>query len=182
MLLTAAQILAARDKKTVEVAVPEWGEGASVLVGIMGALEYAEFQDWLRHCGRPPEAPAEADESADKPIRVFTTDSPGGEPEPLDAEAAGPEEADDDESPARQYSFRDHAELMIRWALYCVLDPETQERAFTLDQLEALGAKSPAALQRICAVAMELHYGTESAVADFEKNSDGTPDGDSGGG
>ncbi|QXE85970.1 hypothetical protein KP003_16645 [Geomonas nitrogeniifigens] len=56
MVLDKASILAAQDLKREVVDVPEWGEGAQVIVGEMSALQRMEYS-----------AAAEAEENKNKP-------------------------------------------------------------------------------------------------------------------
>jgi len=146
-VLTGQQILARPDRRTREVPVPEWGPEAQVLIGEIGALARARIRDWWQTQGRVPE-PAEDE--------IVTTDS-----------SPGP-----DEDLPREYTDLEQTELMLRWLIETILDPETQRPTFTRDQLDALGAKSPAALNRIYAAVLDLNLQTQTAVEDAEKNSE----------
>jgi len=157
MLLNAQQILLSPDHRTREVPVPEWGPEAKVLIGEIGALARARIRDWWQTQGRVPE-PAEDE--------ILTTDS-----------SPGP-----DEDLPRQYTDLEQTELMLRWLLETILDPQTQQPAFSRDQLDALGAKSPAALNRIYAAVLDLNLQTQAAVEGAEKNSDPAAGTGSGGG
>lgn len=211
MLLNAQQILDAGDCRTVEVPVPEWGPGAAVLVGTIGALERARMQDWLDTLGRPIGSPTpqegepvtcddapEPDEPHENPAALLES-AKGllerfaalcGEhpPDRKDAKRLAACVADAKDllegklaPPDRIYSRTDDIEVSIRWCAAAILDPNTRRPAFTRDQVEALGAKDPAVLNRICAAAMELNLATRQASDDFKKNSPGTPAESSGG-
>lgn len=179
-LLSAEQILAVDDKNCRKVAVPEWGKDAKVLVGSMGALDRARMDDWLASLGQspPPVEPPAADEGQGDSEGLVTCDSPDPESDEPSGElgheppAAGRE---------RRYTSEDNTAVMVRWCALCILDPKTRRRAFTDDQIEALGAKSPAALIRVYQAALDVNLATKAAAEGFEKNSDGTGGGDSGG-
>lgn len=164
-LLNAEQILAAEDRKFVKVPVPEWGAGAKVLVGTMGALTRARIEDWLLDLHRRHSEPPSDDLDDGSPV---TCDS-----EP-------PKDADSEVSEPGSYTHAQNTELMIRWCAACVLDPQTKRPAFTDEQVEALGDKSEAALLRVYKAAVELNLATAKAGADAEKNSERTGGGDSG--
>jgi len=168
MLLNAQQILAAKDRKTQTVPVPEWGEGAEVLIGSMGALDKAELQDWVETLGKPK--PSDYEPEAEE---LQSCDSPNPD------EAKPTEE--DDAIPKREYSMKENVDVMVRWVALSILDPQTHERAFTDDQVKALGAKSMAPLQRIYMAAIELNGESQESHEAIEKNSGGTPGGASGG-
>lgn len=161
MALTGNQILAAGDRQTAEVHVPEWATDGDdiVLVGSMGALDYAALQTWIDEAGTVPEP----DENT-----VVTCDS-----------------APDDESRAqsdeKEYTFAETVEMMVRWCCYSILDPETLQPAFTIDQVRALGAKSVRALERVYQAALELNRATKESAQAFEKNLEGTAANASGG-
>ena len=53
----------------------------------------------------------------------------------------------------------------------CVIDPDTKELMFTPGDIEALGKKSSAALDRIFSAATKLSKITEEDVEELEKNS-----------
>lgn len=59
-----------------------------------------------------------------------------------------------------------------RFVSRCIVHPETHKRLFTPQQVDALGRKSSAALQRIYEVAMRLSALTETDIEDLGKNSD----------
>lgn len=160
-MLNAKQIEAAPDRKTVEVHVPEWETDGDdvVLVGTMGALDYAALQDWIDRMGSPAE-PAEDE--------VVSCDCPGL--------------ADEPETAGRTYTNSETFELMVRWCVYSILDPQTQKPAFTIDQVQLLGNKSLAALERIYRAALDLNRVTKKATEEFEKNLERTAENDSGGG
>ena len=160
MLLDKGKILAARDKRTETVAVPEWGDGAQVLIGSMGALAYARMMDWIETLGTAPTA--EPDSEA-----VVSCDDT-------------PPEADAEE-PDREYSAGDDMAVVVRWCAESILDPETYHPAFTATDLDALGDKDPRPLLRIWKSAMQLNRETLESSEAFEKNSDGTAGGGSGG-
>lgn len=206
MLLNAAQILAAPDKQTVTVPVPEWGKGAEVLVGSMGALVRAEMEDWFGTIGHVPGADEHDDEN-----EVVTCDSPPDEvgmsqearivlleqtvhnllvaldDEDLseqDREALKKrvqEVLDGDAEPPKVYTTTENIEAMVRYCAASILDPETRLPAFTMEQVQALGNKDNAALQRIYEAALDLNRATRKAARTLEKNSERTPDGASGG-
>lgn len=60
--------------------------------------------------------------------------------------------------------------IRARLVARCLVD-ENGSRLFSLKQIEALGAKSAAALDRIYAVATRLNGMTEADIEDLEKNS-----------
>lgn len=163
-MLSPKQILAARDKKTVEVHVPEWSSDGDdvVLVGTMGALDYAELQDYIDGMGTPVEKEIPDDE-------VLSCDSP--EPGPKD----------EDKPPKQTYSNSETFELMVRWCLYSILDPKTRKAAFTIKQVRELGAKNFQALERVYQAALDLNRATKDSAEAFEKNSKRTDAKDSGG-
>jgi len=152
MPLSATQILAARDRQTAEVHVPEWATpdgDDTVLVGSMGALDYAALQTWIDQAGHRVEP--EEDE-------VVTCDS--------DPAAAEPAE--------KEYSFAETVELMVRWCCHSILDPKTLMPAFTVDQVQALGSKNVRALERVYQAALQLNRATAESAEAFEKNLEGT--------
>jgi hypothetical protein len=191
--LDAAAILAAMDQHTIEVDCPEWG--GPVLIGSMGALARARLDDWIETLGRNPKPP-DSDRSTDSP------DSAGGEPIACD-DASPPEDLQTEEgkprpmrsgasgqsaaspptvpSARREYSSEENTAVMVRWCSECILDPKTRRRAFPVDQIEALGEKSPTILLRIYRAALEINLATKAAAEEFEKNSEGTSGGGSGG-
>jgi len=158
-MLNAKQILTAPDRKTVEVSVPEWATDGDdvVLVGTMGAMDYAALQDWIDSMGSTPEP----DEN-----EVISCDTPA---------------ADDAAEAGRTYTNSETFELMVRWCLYSILDPKTKKPAFAIDDLQVLGNKSLPALERVYQAALDLNRITKKATEDFEKNSGGTAEEDSGG-
>jgi hypothetical protein len=157
-MLSAKQILAAQDRQTRTVHVPEWATDGDdvVLIGTMGALDYAELQDWIGNMGTEPET--------DEPD-VVSCDTPDLDKEP----------------PEKTYSNAETFELMVRWCIYTILDPKTQQTAFTSEQVRDLGRKSFVALERVYIAALELNRVTQDAAEAFEKNSEGTPGSASGG-
>lgn len=202
MLLTAQQILAAQDKKTTTVPVPEWGEGAEVLVGSMGALARAQMDDYFKTMGQSPE-PDEDDEmvTCDAPAEVESREvSPGARAQQLegllrellslDAPSADDWLAlqkhitsvlDGTAPPPKVYSSTENSQIIVRWCAECILDPKTYRPAFSLEQVAELGGKHPAALERIYNAALELTLSTNKARDEFEKNSERTPADSSGG-
>lgn len=52
MSLTREQILSAQDRKTVEVPIPEWGEGASVFVRTLSGGERDELEQAIGAAGK----------------------------------------------------------------------------------------------------------------------------------
>lgn len=161
-MLSPKQILAAPDKKTIEVHIPEWATNGddTILIGTMGALDYAELQDWIDGMGTVEEI-----EIADD--AVVSCDSPELE-------------AKDDE-PKRIFSNRETFELMVRWCLYSILDPKTHQPAFTIEQVRELGAKSFTALEKVYRAVLDLNRITKESAEAFEKNSRKTGANDSGG-
>jgi hypothetical protein len=162
MLLNAAAIIAAKDKRTITVAVPEWGDGGEVLVGSMSALDRARLGDWL--LGQQPLPPPESEPQSEEPM-VVTCGSPSPAGESLADEA--------DPAPVR-YSKEQDLEFLLRYVAGSILDPETYAPAFTVAEIERLGAKDRAPLDRIYAAALALNADTPAAAADVEKNSGGT--------
>jgi hypothetical protein len=61
-----------------------------------------------------------------------------------------------------------------------LVDPETGKRLFTDQQINALGEKNSAALQRLYDVAAKLSGLAEDSDKEAEGNSDAAPSGDSG--
>lgn len=57
-----------------------------------------------------------------------------------------------------------------RFVAKCIVHPETHKRLFTPQQIDALGKKSSAALQRVYEVAMRLSGLTDDDMKDLEKN------------
>lgn len=176
MFLSGAQILAARDRKTVTVPCPEWG--GDVLIGSMGALDRARITDWFE--GMPEPVQAEKEDGGDKLDTVITCDSPGGKPEPLDDGPDGHPEQTEQGRPERKYSKTQHTELMLRCVAASILNPETYEPAFSLDQIEDLGRKDPKVLNRIYDAALALNLDTKESAEQAEKNSGPPPDGSGG--
>lgn len=66
-----------------------------------------------------------------------------------------------------------------RFVSKCIVHPETHKRLFTPAQVDALGKKSSAALQRVYEVAMRLSGLTDEDIADLEKNSESDQSDDS---
>lgn len=64
-------------------------------------------------------------------------------------------------------------------AARCIVDPETLEPMFTLEEAEILGRKSAAALGRVEAVAQRLSGLTEADSEELKKDSASTPNGGS---
>ncbi len=172
MLLNAEQILAAQDHKTKVVPVPEFGDGAEVLVGSMGALARAEMDDWIGTLGHKPEALETVE--ADEEDLVTCDDAPPADP---------PTAEDDEEEPEtpKEYSRGEIWRVMIRWCAESILDPVTLKPTFGAAKVAELGGKSREALQRIYEAALEVNLATQPAAEAFEKNCDGTPDASSGG-
>ncbi len=191
-LLNGSKILAARDRKTKEVDVPEWG--GSVLIAVMGALDRARFGDWINEVELKRKATAVEEYSVDedeanRPGTIVTTDSPDGQAETVPGETGedvGGEvpvaEPTIASTGQRAFTRTDDVEAMLRYLIACIVDPETFEPAFTLDQLEALGRKDPAPLNRLYEAALELNLDTKAAIEDAAKNSETTAPGGSGGG
>jgi hypothetical protein len=158
MPLSAKEILAVQDVKTVEVQVPEWGTDATVLVGTMSALRRAEMFAWIDTLGTEVE-------SSDEDV-PYTCDSPS-----------------DDSAPTKQYSKADDMRVLLRWCAECILDPKTKKPAFTSEQVEQIGGlHDERPLLRIYNAAVTLNAGTQEEREALEKNSGGTCDGDSGSG
>lgn len=185
MLLNAQQILAAGDRKTVEVEVPEWGAGAKVLVGSIGAMAQAEIRDWLRSLRVPAVAAPEAelvtcDDAAPAASgRPLSCDSAPAEPQ--DAAEAVEEEEAAPEDTGPQLSQVESLELALRWCVGCILDPVTQRPAFTLAEMDRLAEKCQPAIWRIYDRALELSLASRQASEAFEKNSGRTSGPGSGG-
>jgi len=177
MLLNATAILAARDRETREVPIPEW-EGA-ILLGVMGALPGAQLLDWLEQQKElPPEVPAE-DPQDDEEVTVLTCDSPQGRPEPVEPQTTT---AAEDQAPEpKRYNRSVEIEWRLRYLIATILDPVTLLPAFSLADLPKLGAKHPAGLSRAYRAALELNGETPEAAADLEKNLPGAGTGNSGG-
>lgn len=184
MLLNAEQILAAADKAVKIVPVPEWGDGAEVLVGSMGALDRARMDDWIDTIGRPKDsdpAKPEAEESPESAEPILTCDDVDPEPD-ADPKSTADAEGSEPSPPAEKtYSCEENTAVMIRWCALCILDPKTRVRAFTDGEVEALGAKSPAVLLRIYQACLDINLTSRQAAEAFEKNSEGTSGVDSGG-
>lgn len=198
MLLNAAQILAQRGARTVTVDVPEWGEGAQVLVGVIGGLAKARIIDWLDGIGRAPEPPEPAEDD------TFSCDSPPPEqnagrcdpgrvdrlelllhqfiegvraeetPADLEETILAAEAVLETTAPGKVYTRAEEYGFTLRWCAEAILDPETKQPAFTLEQLEELGALDPAPLLRISAAAQELNLTDRASMRALEKNSVGT--------
>jgi hypothetical protein len=64
----------------------------------------------------------------------------------------------------------------------CIVDPETLEPMFTLEEADILGRKSAAALDRVGNVAARLSGLTEDDMAELGKDSASTQNGGSGSG
>ena len=131
-LLTKAAILAADDRPTEEVEVPEWG--GSVLVRGMTGKDRDEYfaQQTIQH-GR-------------QTIQDITNAS---------------------------------AKIVAR----CLVDPQSpEERMFTDAEVEELGRRSSAALERVGKVAARLSGLTEEDIEELGKDSLSTPNGASGSG
>lgn len=203
MLLTAQQILAVRTAKTRTVDVPEWGEGAQVLVGVMGGLARMEFLDWLEGLGSnvappapegesfescdspPPEEPGAAEALAPERLRqleetlhhVIVVARAEHTPEELEQVLAAAEGV---LSAEKVYTKAEEYRMALRWCAECILDPPTKQRAFTLAQLEALGGLDSGPIYRIADAAQAMNGATADSRADLEKNSARTPAGSSG--
>ena len=67
------------------------------------------------------------------------------------------------------------AKLLVK----CIIDPETGERVFTEQQINALGEKSGKVLDRLFEKASELSGLSEEDVEDLAKNSEAGPAGSS---
>lgn len=66
-----------------------------------------------------------------------------------------------------------------RFVAKCIVHPDTHKALFTLAQVDALGRKSSAALQRVYEVAMRLSGLTDDDLKDLEKNSESDQSDDS---
>jgi hypothetical protein len=127
-LLNRDQILAAEDRKSVEVDVPEWG--GSVLVRTLSGRERDEFES-------------------------STVRTRGGK---------------------REENF---ANFRARLVSLCMVD-ERGERLFkTRNEIDMLGNKSVAALQRVFDAAQKLNGMSEEDVEELTESFDETPDADS---
>jgi len=158
MLLSGEQILKAKDKKTVQVSVPEWGEGAEVLVGSMGALDRAKLAEFFNERGTKIEQ-----ETVEEKPRIVTTTSPTEKGETL-----GEEEP---EAETRRYTMTDHTEFKLMYLAASILDPKTYQTAFTVEQIKELGRKDAKPLNRLFDAAAELNLESVEALEGAEKNS-----------
>ena len=184
MLLNAEQIQSAKDRKTAEVDVPEWGKDAKVLIGSMGALDAARFADWLHNRVKRNE-PVRQEKEGDEQDRIVTCDSPDEKGETLDG--TGPDDQadpDDQTEPGdeRTLSLTDHTEFRIRYLAASILDPKTQEPCFTVADVEKLGRRNKEPLSRLFEAALELNIETADTIEDAEKNSGAATRSGSGGG
>jgi len=157
MLLSGEDILKAKDKKTVQVPVPEWGEGAEVLVGSMGALDRAKLAEFFNERGTKIEH-----ETVEEKPRIVTTTSPTEKGETLDEEP---------EAETRRYTMTDHTEFKLMYLAASILDPKTYQTAFTVEQIEELGRKDPKPLNRLFDAAAELNLESVESLEGAEKNS-----------
>ena len=180
--LNREAILAARPADTVEVPVPEWGEGACVVLATMGPLEYAELIDWMDTLGRPARKTAAPEPDDDGPAvpEDFTCDAPAL-PDAEPAAEPDDEAADDEAEPERTFSISEIWRIKLRWIVLTAVDPDTYERIFTVQDVEQLGRKNVDALNRLAEAARKLHHDTKEAAEDFAKNSERTPSDASGG-
>lgn len=116
-LLSRAEILSATDKRTMTVATPEWGADTSVLIGVMGPLEYARLVDYSDSLGTPVTTEPADDEEPNVPDD-FCCDSPAadipGDIDTIDADQSPPilptaaDERDKEEAePTRTYTRAD---------------------------------------------------------------------------
>jgi len=165
MLLNGKDILAARDKKTATVPVPEWGEGAEVLIGTMGSLDRIRLFEWFENKSRKR---VQAEEKDEQP-RIVTTDSPTENGESLDGDS-------EEDAPETNFTMMEHAEFKLEYLVASILDPETYEPAFTAEQIKQLGKKDPKPLTRIFNEATKLNLDEVNAFEDAEKNSGKTTD------
>jgi hypothetical protein len=186
--LSADQILAARDRRTAKVKCPEWG--GVVLIGEMGALANARLVEWwqARRRSRIAERDRDAEEIEPESEEPVSCDSPqpAGEAEVpscddrdpgADTEASEVETPDDDMS---MMTVADQVEWRVRYVAASILDPQSRMPAFDAGQVEALGAKSPAAIQRVYLAALSLNTGGDASREELEKNSPATGPDDSG--
>ncbi|MDI9431045.1 MAG: hypothetical protein WCR65_03815 [Parcubacteria group bacterium] len=78
----------------------------------------------------------------------------------------------------------DDPEQAVRFALAyvaaCVVDPQTGEPVFDGEALAVLERRSPQAVDRLFAAALELHGATTDAAEELEKNSEPTANDDGG--
>ena len=161
MLLSGEQILKAKDKKTVQVSVPEWGEGAEVLVGSMGALDRVRLAEAFNNIGTKEES-----ETVEEKPRIVTTTSPTEKGEVLG------ETGEEPEAGKLKINATDYAEFKLRYLAASILDPKTYQTAFTVEQIEELGRKDPKPLNRLFDAAAELNLESVEALEGAEKNSD----------
>jgi hypothetical protein len=176
MLLDAEHILKAQDSPTKVISVPEWG--GDILIGVLGALDGVRLADWADSLPSPEKPGAKTDRQ-DKDDRIFTTDGP---PEGIMLDQpAGQEQAEtEDEPKVRKLTRTQQIELMMRYLVSCILDPDTYQPAFGRDQIEQLGRKNPKVLSRIYDEILDLHALTEKSTEKIEKNSERTTAEDSG--
>lgn len=72
-------------------------------------------------------------------------------------------------------------ELGLTYLSQCIVDPETKELVFDgAADMQRLGRRQPAVIDRLFAAALELHAATPEAAEELEKNSERTANGDGG--
>ena len=151
MLLSGEDILKAKDKKTVKVPVPEWGEGAEVLVGSMGALDRVKLAEFFDE-----RSTKEDSETVEEQPRIVTTTSPTEKGEVL-GDGSEEDTGDEQVEEMRRFTLTDHAEFKLRYLAASILDPKTYQTAFTVEQIEELVRKDPKPLNRLFDVASDLN-------------------------
>jgi hypothetical protein len=157
MLLNGKEILSVKDKKTIEVDVPEWGEDAKVLIGSLGALARARIANYFFNDERLRTA-VEDDEDG-----IVTTDSP--DPDEQDYEQDEVKEINE-----RKISPVTNMNFVLEYLSYSILDPQTFKPAFTKEQIEELGEKNKDVLYRLYYAAVDLNLETQKALKEAEKN------------
>lgn len=161
MLLNAGQILSARDKRTIEVDVPEWGKDAKVLIGTLGALARARIAEYFFN-NEQLRSQTEKEKREDE---IITTDSPDPDDGQIDEEDIAEPEIRVKVGPVTNLKFK------LEYLKYSILDPETYLPAFTAEQLEQLGEKDKDVIERLYEAAVDLNLETKEAIEDAEKNS-----------
>jgi hypothetical protein len=176
MPLDRAAILAARDLRTEEVQVPEWG--GQVLLGEMGALDSVRLLVWWKqHIYRPTPDPVDVEPAiSDGPV---TTDSP--DPDSQSGQSSDPPAFTADELAAVADAAENDMEFKLQYLVRTILDPSTLRPAFTVAEIHLLGAKQRDVLNRLFAAARRLNGDTDEARAETEKNFERTPAPGSGG-
>lgn len=171
MLLNRKQIEEALPPITREVPVPEFGEGATVLIGTVGPLEYGRLQDLFGKLAKPQQRHEPEDDDG----KLYTCDTPP------DERPDGEDEADDAEDVT--LSPGASLKLLVEWAAASIVDPTTFKPMFTPAQIDETfrGPQGRTVLVRIVDAAQELNLQTKESREELEKNSDTTASDVSGG-